>query len=59
MIPRFVGISHEANVDVIKGNASFRARLSIDWTVLDATGMRNITRRDSTKQFRILGFFKK
>lgn len=49
IIPRLLWTSHEANVDVINGNASFRARASMAGAVLMAIGSRNNTRRDSTK----------
>jgi hypothetical protein len=51
IIPRFACTSHEANVEVISGNALFLASASIAWTVFNATGIKNKTRRDSTKDF--------
>ena len=53
IIPRFVWTSHEANIEVISINALFLASDSIAWIVFNATGNKNITRRDSTKFYQI------
>ena len=49
IIPRLFCTSHDANVEVISGNALFRARASMAGAVLIAMGNKNNTRRDSTE----------